>query len=157
MTDSGLSETEGRAVTALRGLLQAGDRYRHQVAQHFGLGWTEVQAIGHLLSADELGQSELAHRLHITSGAATALVDRLERNELAARHPHPQDRRQSIIRLTDKGLRLVEVSRGWTQHAFEGVPTSRLDEATDILTTLTDNLNRQAVELEPELGAVGGR
>ncbi len=133
-----------RAMTALRALLQAGDAYRQNVAGYFSLGWTEIQAVGHLLGADDLGQTELAHRLGITTGAATALVDRLEKANIAARHPHPQDRRRSIIRLTDRGYRVVEVSRNWTQHAFDGVDPAAMEDLAETLTSMATNLNQQS-------------
>ncbi len=138
---------QDRAVSALRVLLQAGDVYRHKVASHFELGWTEIQAVSHLMTAGELGQTELAGRLGITTAAATSLVDRLEAADIAARHPHPQDRRRSNIRLTDKGLEIIERSRKWTEHAFDGLSASRLDAALALLTSMAENLYQQSEQI----------
>ncbi len=46
---------------------------------------------------------ELSDDIGITVGAASKLVDRLERDGLAARSPHPDDRRSSVIALTAAG------------------------------------------------------
>jgi DNA-binding MarR family transcriptional regulator len=47
--------------------------------------------------------NDLSAALAITVGAASKLVDRLERNGLAVRSPHPTDRRSSVIALTPTG------------------------------------------------------
>lgn len=52
----------------------------------------------HLQEAGELTPSQLADRLDLTSGAVTALVDRLERLGWVRREPHPTDRRSLVIR-----------------------------------------------------------
>jgi DNA-binding MarR family transcriptional regulator len=46
---------------------------------------------------------DLSVELSITIGAASKLADRLERDGLAARRPHPEDRRSSLIALTELG------------------------------------------------------
>ena len=46
---------------------------------------------------------DLSRELSITIGAASKVVDRLERAELAVRRPHPEDRRSSLVALTAQG------------------------------------------------------
>jgi len=46
---------------------------------------------------------DIAEGIGVTIGAASKLVDRLERSELAERRPNPDDRRSSLIALTDDG------------------------------------------------------
>jgi DNA-binding MarR family transcriptional regulator len=48
---------------------------------------------------------EIRSDLGITVGAASKLVDRLERDGLAVRRPHPDDRRSSLVSLTPEGDR----------------------------------------------------
>jgi DNA-binding MarR family transcriptional regulator len=52
---------------------------------------------------------ELRSDLGITVGAASKLVDRLERDGLAARRANPDDRRSSLIELTTDGQRALGV------------------------------------------------
>jgi DNA-binding MarR family transcriptional regulator len=91
------------AARNLRALIMAGERYRTAVAGAVGLGTTESQAVSYLAAHGPRGQSELARDLSLTSSAATALVDRLERRGAAERARHPSDRRRTIIRLTERG------------------------------------------------------
>ncbi len=46
---------------------------------------------------------DVSCRMAITVGATSKVVDRLERDGLALRTPHPTDRRSSIASLSDKG------------------------------------------------------
>ncbi|MBZ9740705.1 MULTISPECIES: MarR family winged helix-turn-helix transcriptional regulator [unclassified Mesorhizobium] len=44
----------------------------------------------------------------VTSGAMTNRLDRLEASGLILRGPHPNDRRGIVVRLTEKGLALID-------------------------------------------------
>ncbi|MEI9416201.1 MarR family winged helix-turn-helix transcriptional regulator [Mesorhizobium sp. Cs1321R2N1] len=44
----------------------------------------------------------------VTSGAMTNRLDRLETSGLIQRAPHPNDRRGIVVRLTEKGLALID-------------------------------------------------
>jgi DNA-binding MarR family transcriptional regulator len=50
---------------------------------------------------------DLSGDIGITVGAASKLVDRLERDGLVARNPNPADRRSSLIALTPAGERAL--------------------------------------------------
>ncbi|MDX8516230.1 MarR family winged helix-turn-helix transcriptional regulator [Mesorhizobium captivum] len=55
-----------------------------------------------------LTPTELYEATMVTSGAMTARLDRLEKAGLIQRAPHPSDRRGVVVRLTEKGLALVD-------------------------------------------------
>ena len=78
---------------------------------------------------------ELAHELAVTIGAASKLADRLERDGLAVRRPHPSDRRSSLIALTDTG---------------EAAINSAAEVVEDLVARRVQNLN----ELLPASSAV---
>ena len=67
-----------------------------------GISVPEMLALEHLGVDGSLGPSELARRLQMTTGAVTALVDRLEASGHAVRAPHPSDRRRVVITRTQK-------------------------------------------------------
>ena len=78
------------AVSSLRLLILAGENYRQTAAQNLGLGITEAQALSYLATQGDRGQNQIADDLGITSSAATALVDRLERQGVAERYAQSQ-------------------------------------------------------------------
>jgi DNA-binding MarR family transcriptional regulator len=57
-----------------------------------------------------LTPTELARQRMMTSGGMTAALDRLERKGLVARAPNPADRRGSLVRLTDEGVRVMDAA-----------------------------------------------
>src|SRR3712207_6438591 len=110
------------AVRNLRALILAGERYRQVLSEYVGLGVTETQAVSYLTVHGDRGQNELAADLGLSSGASTALVDRLEREGIAERYPHPNDRRRTLVRLTSRGHAVVEVGRRWLLAGFQDIP-----------------------------------
>src|SRR3954454_21534639 len=111
-------------ILSLRALILAGERYRQILSQHVGLGVTESQAVSYLTVHGDRGQNELAADLGLSSGASTALVDRLERQGIAERYPHPNDRRRTLVRLTARGQAVVEVGHDWLLAGFQDIPPS---------------------------------
>ncbi len=56
--------------------------------------------------------AQLAAELQVVPSTATRMCDRLERKELIARHPVPENRREVEVRIADAGRRIVaEVAR----------------------------------------------
>jgi DNA-binding MarR family transcriptional regulator len=60
----------------------------------------------HLWSTDAMTQAELARRVAIEQPTMVRTIDRMERDGLVTRTPHPSDRRASRITLTERGHKL---------------------------------------------------
>lgn len=61
-----------------------------------------------LWKEDGLTQAELSERTQVDRTTIGGLIDRLEKNSLVQRLPHPQDRRAYKIHITEAGLLLKE-------------------------------------------------
>ncbi|WP_375423081.1 MarR family winged helix-turn-helix transcriptional regulator [uncultured Friedmanniella sp.] len=143
-----MAEIDQTAIRSLRSLILAGERYRQTVAEQTGLGITETQAISSLITYGDRGQHELAVDLGLSSGASTALVDRLERQGIAERYPHPTDRRRTLVRLTEQGLDVVRRSGDWLAAALRDVvPPSEMGRLAETLTTIAEQLNQESSRL----------
>ena len=70
------------------------------LARRLQVSQPELMAISHVSAEGVLGPSELAHRIDVTTGAVTALVDRLAERGHLERHPHPDDRRKLLLTVT---------------------------------------------------------
>lgn len=139
---------EDDAVHSLRALILAGERYRSVLAGYVGLGVTEAQAVSYLAVHGDRGQKELADDLGLTSGAGTALVDRLERQGIAQRSPHPQDRRRCLVRLTSRGQDVVEESRHCLESALRDVGAEELVQTAVLLRRIAERLNERSAQIE---------
>jgi DNA-binding MarR family transcriptional regulator len=135
------------AVRSLRSLILAGERYRQVLSDHVGLGVTETQAVSYLTVHGDRGQNELAAGLGLSSGASTALVDRLERQGIAERYPHPSDRRRTLVRLTRRGHAVVETSRTWLLTGFDDVPPSEHRALAATLRSIAERLSEQSAKV----------
>jgi DNA-binding MarR family transcriptional regulator len=70
----------------------------HQVAAaRYGLGITDMKALGALLREGPMTAGQLARRLSLTTGAVTSVIDRLARQDLVARQADAHDRRKVIV------------------------------------------------------------
>ncbi|PXA72119.1 MarR family winged helix-turn-helix transcriptional regulator [Cryobacterium arcticum] len=82
---------------------------------------------------------DISAELAITVGATSKLVDRLERDGLATRSAHPNDRRSSIVALSDRGATALAAADGAAEAHLRAVLGNALadDRAEDLLAELT--------------------
>jgi DNA-binding MarR family transcriptional regulator len=132
------------AVRNLRALILAAENYRQATAQMSGLGVTETQALSYLAIYGERGQNDLGTDLGISSGASTALVDRLERQGVAQRYAHPHDRRRVIVRPTEKGHALIARSHSWLAASFQSIASEDLETISSALQQIAGVLRAES-------------
>lgn len=58
----------------------------------------------------QLTPGQLIHENLVTSGTITNRLDRLESDGLLARHPDPSDGRGTLVRLSNKGITVVDAA-----------------------------------------------
>ncbi|MEU3960388.1 MarR family transcriptional regulator [Streptomyces buecherae] len=85
----------------------------HQIAEHVrqravSLGLTAPQATALRELTGPMTMRELAERMSCEPSNATFVVDKLEKQSLIERHPHPTDRRAKQLVLTPRGTALRE-------------------------------------------------
>ena len=95
--------TASQLLAALRRFGLEDDRLDARMARQIGAPPVEFRAMDHLHHAKTLTPGELADRLALTSGAVTALVDRLERLGWVRREHHPTDRRSIVVSVAQSG------------------------------------------------------
>ncbi len=76
--------------------------FRHTVGEILGVNVTDMECLALIFFKGLATPSELAHYTGLTSGATTAMLDRLEKARLIERRPNPQDRRGTLIVLTNE-------------------------------------------------------
>lgn len=86
-------------------------RRARTVDQQLGVPPGQLSALSVLVFGGERTIAELAAAEQVTSPTMTRIVDGLERAGLASRHPHPGDRRATVVRATRKGRTLMERGR----------------------------------------------
>src|SRR5215203_235919 len=87
--------------------------FRNAVSEWAGLNATDIECLRHLFLKGIATPSELARHTGLTSGATTAMLDRLEKAGLIERRPNPDDRRGTLVAPTKSS---TEKAASW----FEG-------------------------------------
>lgn len=110
------------------------------------LGLSQLSALSTLNRFGPLSPTALAELERIQPPSMTRVISALEERQLVARAPHPSDRRQSVIEITDAGRAIVleDVRRrtAWmTQHveSLGADERRRLAEALPILQRLANS------------------
>lgn len=79
--------------------------FHRTVGQILGINVTDMKCLDLMTLQGSATPSQLAGHTGLSSGATTAMIDRLERAGLIERQPHPEDRRATILVLTNEALR----------------------------------------------------
>jgi DNA-binding MarR family transcriptional regulator len=101
------AQLEAEAVEAMRGWQTDQDLFDDAAAIYAGLNRTDTRAIDILDRLGPMTAGRLASEARLTSGAVTALVDRLEAAALVRRTRDTADRRRVMIEITPKVAELM--------------------------------------------------
>ena len=97
MTNSTETDLKKRALMAVRDYGVHLTLFRNAMDEWAGLNTTDMECLRLLFLKGISTPSELARHTSITSGATTAMLDRLEKADLIERRPNPNDRRGTLI------------------------------------------------------------
>jgi DNA-binding MarR family transcriptional regulator len=79
--------------------------FHRAVGQILGVNVTDMKTLDIMTQQGSATPSQLTSHTGLSSGATTAMIDRLERAGLVQRRPHPKDRRGTILVLTHEAKR----------------------------------------------------
>lgn len=97
MTKSTKTDLKKRALMAVRDYGVNLTLFRNAMSEWAGLNVTDMECLRLLFQKGIATPSELARYTGLTSGATTAMLDRLEKAGLIERRPNPDDRRGTLI------------------------------------------------------------
>lgn len=141
-----------RIVEAIIYLYAESRRATKEVARSLGMTGPQITAIKLLEGFGDLSLSALSERMSAKNSTITGLVDRLEREGLVQRVRSTEDRRVTLIRLTDAGRRLAAEIPVTSMELFAGALRS-LDaderkQLTRLLRKLTDHVQTNVERIE---------
>ena len=82
-------------------------QFRNAMSERMGFNVTDMECLRLLFLKGIATPSELARYTSLTSGATTAMLDRLERAGMIERRPNPEDRRGTLITPAKSGAERV--------------------------------------------------
>ena len=108
--------------------------------KHSELSLLQAYALTHLFFKGPIKISELCEHMMVSPGAASQMVDRLEKLEMVARTADPKDRRVRKILVLDKGEKFVQenfaFSQSWLSEIPANIDPEQETQITDVLSML---------------------
>ncbi|BDZ51358.1 hypothetical protein GCM10025867_35990 [Frondihabitans sucicola] len=115
---------------------------REEFADRAGLSLNDFQTLVFLSAKQDSTPKAVGLALGLTTGATTALIDRLENGGYVTREPHPTDRRSTRLVLTDTGLTAAtRTGARYFEVVRSTVPPEDLASVTSLFSRLADALD----------------
>jgi len=96
-----------RLAEEIRSGQRATDKVDELVAELLGVNRTDARCLDILEQDGRISAGKLASSSGLSTGAVTAVVDRLERAGYVRRVPDPTDRRRVFVELTERAQELI--------------------------------------------------
>jgi DNA-binding MarR family transcriptional regulator len=104
------------------------------------LSLLQAYALAYLYFKGPIKISELCDHMMVSAGAASQLVDRLERLQMVARIADPKDRRVRKIKVLNKGENFVQenfrFSQNWLTEIPADITPEQVNQITEVLSML---------------------
>ena len=136
MTKSTKTDLKKRALMAVREYGVNLTQFRNAMNGWAGLNATDMECLRLLFLKNIATPSELARHTGLTSGATTAMLDRLEKAGLIERRPNPNDRRGTLVApeksSSEKVASWFESARNAQDELVSGYSESELEIIADV-------------------------
>jgi DNA-binding MarR family transcriptional regulator len=142
MTKSTKTDLKKRALMAVRDYGIHLTLFRNAMSEWAGLNVTDMECLRLLFIKGIATPSELARHTGLTSGAATAMLDRLEKAGLIVRRPNPDDRRGTLITpaksSAERAASWFESARSAQDELISSYSESELEIIADVFERFTE-------------------
>ncbi len=141
MTKSTKADLKKRALMAMRDYGIHLTLFRNAISEWAGLNVTDMECLRLLFIKGIATPTELSRHTGLTSGATTAMLDRLEKAGLIERRPNPNDRRGTLIAPTpssaEKAASWFELARNAQDELISSYSESELEIISDVFERFT--------------------
>ena len=100
------------------------------------LSLLQAYALTYLFFKGPIKISELCEHMNVSPGAASQMVDRLEKLEMVARVADPEDRRVRKVTVLDKGEKFMQEKFVFSQSWLGEIPANISSEETEQITAV---------------------
>jgi DNA-binding MarR family transcriptional regulator len=125
------------------------------MGRKLGLNITDLECLSLLTIKGISRPTELARYTGLTTGSATAMLDRLEKAKFVTRKPNPKDRRGVLIEINKQSAGAIGPVIADVQKAHKELIASYSEEElatiVDFLTRFTQNVKKQTEILDADL------
>jgi DNA-binding MarR family transcriptional regulator len=115
-------------------------------ARETGLSMSQVATLFQLSHRGSLAVSEIGDSLGVSNAAASQLLDRLVQQELVTRKENPQDRREKMLIITEKGqdflLESIHSREVWLERLMVTLSPEEQEKVAEALEILINKMNQ---------------
>ena len=142
-------ESLGRQIYALSLDMR---NFGEKVLNPFNITMEQLHLLKCLSEETGLSQQAICQIVKKTPANTTRMLDRLEAKLLVVRKDDPNDRRASMVFLTDQGSSMIKVVEGvfetFSQLFLEGISVKEQKTIRNSLKKMADNLKKMSEELK---------
>lgn len=142
MSNSKKTDLKKRALKAVAEYGVHLTLFRNAVSEWAGLNVTDMECLRLLFLKGTATPTELAKHTGLTSGATTAMLDRLEHAGLIERRPNPNDRRGTLIAVAESS---AEKAASWfasARNAQDKMISSYSEEELEIISDVFEKFTK---------------
>lgn len=114
--------------------------FHHTVGEILGVNVADMQCLAFVAHRESSSPSEIARHTGLSSGATTAMLDRLEVGGLITRTPNPCDRRGILIGLTPGATRRLTALFGSLRQAADRLASTYTNSELDLLADFLESV-----------------
>jgi DNA-binding MarR family transcriptional regulator len=107
--------------------------FHQAVGQVLGVNVTDMKCLDIITLRGAASPSQLAEHTGLSTGATTAMLDRLEKAKLIERRPHPTDRRATLVVLSKEAMRKLPAMFESLAEAMERLVSSYSEKELTVL------------------------
>jgi len=105
-------------LVTLRQIIRATDMHSKQLVKHYGLTAPQLMVLKEIIGDEDINIGQVAKKVSLSQATVTNIIDRLETRDLVTRERSIQDKRQVIVRVTDKTREILKSNPSVLQEEF---------------------------------------
>jgi DNA-binding MarR family transcriptional regulator len=126
-----------KAIIALSRCIQSVNKREYKIIKEGGLTFSQFGVLEVLYHKGDLRVSEILEKTLSTGGNMTVVIDNLAKDDLVRRCVDPEDRRASLISITEKGRKLIsEIFPKHVNNLGEVFSTLNVEEKKTLISLL---------------------
>jgi len=107
-----------KVMIALRKIIRAIDMNSKKLVKRVGLTGPQLMILREIAIRDDISPGEIATAVSLSQATVTGILERMENRNLLTRKRSQNDKRRSLVRLTDLGRQTVENAPPLMQETF---------------------------------------
>jgi DNA-binding MarR family transcriptional regulator len=105
-------------LIAIRRVIQSIDLHSKHLVKQFGLTGPQLIILREISQTDQITASDISKAISLSQATVTGVLDRLEKRGYIVRKRSNQDRRRTLVEITESGNHILETAPPLMQESF---------------------------------------